>query len=185
MWSCSPKPLSNSHLAPSAPHRSSTDASAVFLNQETRARDPQSCYWEIKSLSSNSPQRKAFLTSIWCKCNHGSNNRHLCDWGKGLFIVDTMRLCIAFCYESSLVAVDEPSTLYFTLNIHLQMITFLWGEWGTRSHVSFMLFGKRSFRMGTDKPVDGSGKNPTESDENRKQRHICKYVPMSLLRLYL
>ena len=40
------------------------------------------------------------------KHDHGSNGSHLCHWGKGLFIVDTVRLCIAFCYESSLVAVD-------------------------------------------------------------------------------
>ena len=32
---------------------------------------------------------------------------------------------------------------------------------------------------------DGSGRNPTESDVNRKQGHICKYVPMRLLMLYL
>ena len=32
---------------------------------------------------------------------------------------------------------------------------------------------------------DGSGRNPTESDENRKQGHICKYISMCLLRLYL
>ena len=32
---------------------------------------------------------------------------------------------------------------------------------------------------------NGSGRNSTESDENRKQGHICKYVPMCLLRLYL
>ena len=32
---------------------------------------------------------------------------------------------------------------------------------------------------------DGSERNPTESDVNQKQGHICKYVPMRLLRLYL
>ena len=39
------------------------------------------------------------------KCNHGLNSCHLCHWGKGIFIVDTLRLGIAFCYESRLVAV--------------------------------------------------------------------------------
>ena len=32
---------------------------------------------------------------------------------------------------------------------------------------------------------DGSGRKPTESDENRKHGLIRKYVPMRLLRLYL
>ena len=30
---------------------------------------------------------------------------------------------------------------------------------------------------------DGFGRNLTESDVNLKQGHICKYVPMALLRL--
>ena len=52
------------------------------------------------------------------------------------------------------------------------------------------MLGNQSLRMGTDKLGIGNRtgwirKDPTESDENRKRGHMCKYVPMCLLRLYL
>ena len=40
------------------------------------------------------------------KHNHGSHRRHLGHRGKGFFVVDAMRLCISFRYESRFVAVD-------------------------------------------------------------------------------
>ena len=40
------------------------------------------------------------------KCDHGPHSRHLCHRGKGLLVVNSMRLGVAFRYESRFVAVD-------------------------------------------------------------------------------
>ena len=45
--------------------------------------------------------------------------------------------------------------------------------------------GWESTNLEKETGPDGSGRNLTESDENRKHGHICKYVSTSLLRLYL
>ena len=60
------------------------------------------------ALKKDVPDVHLMEVPLFCrgKRNHGSNNPHLCHYGKGLFIVEIVRLCIAFCYESSFIAFD-------------------------------------------------------------------------------
>ena len=59
-----------------------------------------------------------------CNCNHSTNCRHLCNWGKCLLVVKTILLGIPFCYKSSLISFNRATIfcfylLHLTTNYHI------------------------------------------------------------------
>ena len=73
-----------------------------------------------------------------CERDHGSDGSHLCYWGKGLFVVDTMCLRIALCYKLSLIPIEGVVGVVLHFEYPPTSNCLLWCEEGKISHVSFL-----------------------------------------------